>query len=178
MNDKERILMTIISRVIPGLCVKIRNPEEYVKINFLGKADLQPGDLVLANTTIEPNDFMVAFVDHFDVVKDCVVVREIGSDKLCDYYNESFSAINKEKLGYEVLEGVQYKTYKKALKAFAEYANYTIRFRSISFENDICTLTARRMFENSEEFSVKFRYASKTTIKEIGKMIEEKEKQK
>ena len=64
------------------------------------------------------NDFLVGFIDHLE--NDCVVIREIGSNRLCNYYNESFSVINKEKLGYELLEGVQYKTYQKALKAFVD----------------------------------------------------------
>ena len=56
---------------------------------------------------------MVGFVEKVDEENDCVVIREIGSERLCNYSNEFFTVINKEKLGYEILEGVQYKIYKK-----------------------------------------------------------------
>ena len=74
---------------------------------MLNPSGICKGDLVFANTTLHINDFVIGIVDHIE--NDCVVIREIGSNRLCNYYNESFSVINKEKLGYEILEGVQYK---------------------------------------------------------------------
>lgn len=114
MRDKERILMIIISRIIPGLTSCTAKKEDYIRPFIFNTHELKAGDLVMTNTTIFPNEFMVGFVH--EVKSDCVVIREIGSKKLCNYYNETFSVINKEKLGYEILEGVQYKTYQKVLK--------------------------------------------------------------
>lgn len=112
MTDKERILMAIITRIIPGMLYNpFEKKEEYVKSYMLNHSGLCKDDLVFANTTLSINDFVVGFVDHIE--DDCVVIREIGSNRICNYYNESFSVINKEKLGYEILEGVQYKIYKK-----------------------------------------------------------------
>ena len=109
MSDKERILMAIITRIIPGvLYAPFEEREEYIKSYMFSRSELKTGDLVFANTSLKVNDFLVGFIDHLE--KDCVVIREIGSNRLCNYYNESFSVINKEKLGYELLEGVQYKT--------------------------------------------------------------------
>lgn len=109
MRDKERILMVIITRIIPGLTSCMCNKEEYVHSCMLEPSRLKPGDLVMANTTITPNPFVVGFVN--EVKDDYVVIREIGSKRLCEYRNESFTIINKERLGYEILEGIQYKIY-------------------------------------------------------------------
>lgn len=170
MTDKERILMAIITRIIPGLlCAPYREKEEYVQFSPLTEPDFKQGDLVYANTARSINDFIVGFVDH--VEKDCVVIREIGSNRLCAYYNELFSKINKEKLGYEALEGLQYKTYQKVLKAFSEYADYNTKFKSISFKENNCTIQARTIFKDDIRFQVTFHYNSKTTIKSIGKLL-------
>ncbi len=174
MTDKERILIAIITRIIPGLLYSPFNKrEEYVKSYMLNPSGIHKGDLVLANTTLHINDFMVGIVDYIE--NDCVVIREIGSNRLCNYYNESFSVINKEKLGYEILEGIQYKIYRKVCKAFEKYTNYSTRFKDISFEGNICTVQARRAFENDLLFEVSFSFDNKTTIVSIGKLLREKE---
>lgn len=173
MTDKERILMIIVSRIIPGLmcCLDIKRRDEYVKSYLLDKEGLKHGDLVFAATTINPNDFMVGFVEKFDKEKDCVVIREIGSKRLCNYFNESFYVIDKSHLGYEILEGIQYKTYQKVLKAFNEYTDYCTRFKSISFDGNKCTIQSRSMFSNDIDNEWTFEYNSKTSIKSIGEII-------
>lgn len=178
MTDKERILMVIITRIIPGLCYgcySYTDKENYVKSYMLERNGLEKGDLVFANTSIKPNDFMVGFIE--EIKKDCTVIREIGSNKLCNYSNESFTKINKEKLGYEVLEGLQYQTYQKVLKAFSEYARYYTRFKSIAFDKNKCVVQSRAAFSNDTKFEIEFCYNSKTTIKSIGTLLEAKEKQ-
>jgi hypothetical protein len=173
VTDKERILMIIVSRIIPGLMYSNLNKrDEYVKSYMLESSKLQHGDLVFANTSIFPNDFMVGFVERIDNDRDCVVIREIGTKRLCNYFNESFSVINKEKLGYEVLEGVQYKTYQKVLKAFSKYADYCTRFKSISFDGNTCTIQSREMFSNDLKNKWAFKYDNKTSIKSIGVIIQ------
>lgn len=174
MTDKERILMAIVTRIIPGLLYGSRAQcEECVESFFMHPERLQPGDLVYANTSINPNDFMVGFVDHVEA--NGVVIREIGSQRLCNYYNESFTRINKDKLGYEVLEGTQYRTWRKVLKAFKQYTRYSVRFKDIKFDGRMCTVEARMMFQDDRLFEVSFPYTSKTTIKEIGQKLAEAE---
>lgn len=174
MTDKERILMAVITRIIPGLLYgKFDEKEKYVKSYMLNSSGLSKDDLVFANTSIAINDFMVGFVDHLE--EDCVVIREIGSKRLCNYYNEAFSKINKEKLGYEILEGMQYKIYQKVLKAFKKYTGYYTRFKSISFKKNICIVQAREAFKNDLFFEISFSFNSKTTISSIGKLLKEKE---
>lgn len=176
MTDKERILSAIITRIIPGLLYdSATEKSKYVKCYMLNCSDLRKGDLVFANTSIEINDFIVGFVDHIE--DDCVVIREIGSNRLCNYYNESFSVINKEKLGYEILEGIQYEIYQKVRKAFVKYTLYCTRFKSISFKGNTCIVQARKVFENDLLFEVSFSFNSKTTIHSIGKLLIENEQQ-
>lgn len=173
MTDKERILMIVVSRIIPGLmyCLDIKRRDEYVKSYLLNREGLKHGDLVFASTTINPNDFMVGFVERIDKENDCVIIREIGSKRLCNYFNESFYVIDKSHLGYEILEGVQYKTYQKVLKAFNNYTNYCTRFKSISFNGNKCTVQSRSMFSNDIDNEWTFEYNSKTSIKNIGNII-------
>jgi hypothetical protein len=175
MTDKERILMIIITRIIPALVYSFsfEKREEYIESCMLDPSKLQSGDLVFANTSIMSNDFMVGFVES--VEPNYVVIREIGSNRLCNYSNESFTKINKEKLGYEILEGIQYKIYLKVLKAFSEYTGYTIRFKKIYFEDHLCYVEGRKMFENDTQFSICFPFNSKTTIKEIGNKLKDAE---
>lgn len=174
MTDKERILMTVITRIIPGLLYSPFNKrEEYVKSYMLNTSELCKGDLVFANTSININDFIVGFVERIE--DDCVVIREIGSNRICNYYNESFSVINREKLGYEILEGIQYKIYQKVLNAFGRYTKYHTRFKAISFDGNICTVQARKAFENDLLFEVSFHFDTKTTISSIGKLLQEKD---
>ena len=176
MTDKERILSAIISYVIPGLLYGIgKESGDYIESCLLQQSKLNKGDLVFGATTIYPNDYSVGFVH--EIKDDCVVIRKIGSEKLCNYYNEGFYKINKEKLGYEILEGLQYKTYQKVLKAF-EYTNYCTRFKGISFDGDKCTVRARTMFENDLLFEVSFNFDKKTTIAEIGKILERADKKR
>jgi hypothetical protein len=173
MGDKERILMMIVTRVITRLMYSTFNDrDKIVKSHMFEQLELlKRGDLVFTTTTIVPNDFMVGFVEEVDKENQCVVIREIGSKKLCRYYNEWFTVINKKEIGYEYLEGVQYKTYIKVLKAFSKYAEYGTKFKSISFEGNVCTIQSRQMHSNDLENEWSFKYDSKTTIKSIGEII-------
>ena len=101
MTDKERILSAIVSNIIPGLAYGFdKEKDRYIDDCMLNPSKLKKGDLVFARTSMYPNDFSVGFVH--EVKEDCVVIRKIGSDKLCNYYNEGFTKINKERLGYEI----------------------------------------------------------------------------
>ena len=173
MSDKERILLAIINRFIPYLTTSCRD-NDIAEHNFFDKKKYKKGDLVVAFTTIKINPFCVGFIES--VEDGYVLIREIGSNKTCKYYNETFIRLNKEKLGYEILEGTQYKTYIKVLKAFG-YTGYWVRFSSIAFDGNLCTVKARQAFEDDEIFSISFRYNSKTSIKSIADMLIEKEKE-
>lgn len=98
-----------------------------------------------------------------------------GTQRLCDYSNETFTVIDKEILGYEILEGVQYKVYKKVLKAFDKYTKYCTRFKDVYFKGRVCTVQARECFKTDVLFEISFTYNSKITIKSIGELLKERD---
>ena len=166
MSDKERILIYLANWIYRKALYDPCARTKWLDMQPTRLNPLQPGDLVTTMTTIHPNEWMVGYVH--EVKPDCIVIREIGSDRLCNYSNETFMRIDKELLGYEALEGLQYKIYKKVEKAFSETDfSYTFRFKSISFQGDTCAVEARRAFQNDTAFTSVFSYHRKTTIKFI-----------
>lgn len=171
MSDKERILIYLVNWIYRKALYDLDARRKWLDMQpglCSGLNPLQPGDLVTTMTTIFPNEWMVGFVH--EVKPDCVVIREIGSDRLCDYRNEAFFRIDKEILGHEILEGDQYKTYRKVLTAFGE----TIyKFKSISFNGDTCTVEGRRIFSSEAVFTFSFHDHSSKKVEEIVTMMEE-----
>lgn len=178
MSDKERILICLVNRIyckaLHGSPVERREWLDMQPGLLSGKNPLQPGDLVTAFTSIVPNEWMVGFVH--EVKEDYVVIREIGSDRLCNYGNETFLRIDKNILGYEILEGVQYQIYNKVKKAFTEASfSYTFRFKDLSFQGDTCRVEGRRAFQNETAFQIEFCYDSETTIESIVELLNKAE---
>ena len=177
MSDKERILIYLVNWIYRRALYDPVSRNKWLDMQpglFSGTNPLQPGDLVTTTTTISPNEWMVGYVH--EVKKDCVVIREIGSDRLCDYYNESFMRIDKEILGFEALEGVQYQIFQKVEKAFSETdRSYTFRFKDISFQGDTCKVEGRRVFTNETAFSIVFCYDSETTSESIVELLNKAE---
>lgn len=173
MSDKERILISLVNAIYSKALYIPAERNKWLDMQpglFSDRNPLQPGDLVTTVTTIEPNEFMVGFVH--EVKKDSVVIREIGSDRLCDYANELFYRIDKTVIGYDILEGAQYQTYRKVLKAFEKQDHsYTYRFKSISFDGETCTVEGRRAFSNETAFTFSFDSYSRKTIKAITGMV-------
>ena len=175
MTDKERILICLVNRIFQGALYSPDSVQKWRKDQpgFLEHdKQLIPGDLVTGMSTIAPNEFLVGYVDK--VLPEYVVIRELGSKRLCRYYNERFMRIDKSILGYEILDGVQYETYQKVLKAFSNSNNsYGIRFQSIEFEGKICTIGARKVFSDETVYTVQFAYNAKTSIKSITDRLNE-----
>lgn len=175
MTDKERILTWIVSRVYRKALydpVAVKGWRDMQPVVMGGKGEpIQAGDLVVGMTTRKSNEFLVGFVHG--AAPDCVVIREIGSDRLCNYSNEDFLRIDKEMLGYEILEGVQYQIYQKVLKAFAK-SKYSglVHLKSIAFDERVCTIEARKMYSHDALFSISLEYNSRTTIRSIISLIE------
>lgn len=179
MTDKERILTLLVKHIYMDALYapeKVRYWREqqppFMSINVGRK--LEEGDLVIAFTTIEPNDFMVGFVHTPPDENGTVVIREIGSDRLCNYGNETFMWVDKEMLGEEILEGLQYETMRKVRKAFAKAAYpYTLRYAGVTFTDHFCLAKGREVFSDKILVSFSFPYNSKTSIKSIVKRINE-----
>lgn len=174
MIDKERILMALLTQIYAKAMYAPMSTDKWKRMQPPLFEPLQehlfPGDLVMASTSWPPNPYMVGFVHK--VENDHIVIREIGSKRLCNYYNERFYKFDKDIIGYEILEGVQYQIYLKAQKAIAN-ASYGFCFHSISFDGNECALGIRKKFQDEKLFEVKFKTSSKTTIKSITELIEE-----
>lgn len=173
MRDKERILLLLVNRMYSKALFDSKAVKEWYnnQPGFLYDTNpLQVGDLVTAATTIAPNAYIVGYVH--EIRKECVVIREIGSDRLCNYYNETFRRIDKKMLGYEILEGLEYKTYEKVCKAFwRSKGSYGTRFKSISFDGKICTVEGRKVFSDETTIKFSFKHSRMTTYKGIIKLI-------
>lgn len=168
MTDKERILTHIISVYYPKYMLRIGNDNSIEFFNKNSKPKID--DLVLARTS-GLHDFTIGYV--VDIKSDSeMTIREIGTQRTCNIGNEMFYSIDKEHL-YEnyLLEGLQYKTYCKVMKAISNVDGYTYRFHSIDFNDNKCTVNLRLIFEDSITKTTTFNYSSKTTIKEIEKEI-------
>ena len=78
MKDKERILMVIITRIIPPLvylCHDYKDKEEYVKSDMLNVVKLEKGDLNL-------DDSMAKFEEGMKLSKECSKILEDAEKKI------------------------------------------------------------------------------------------------
>lgn len=175
MQDKERILMCLVNYIYRQSLFGMDPIQKWRDLQpdiYNNRNPLQVGDLVVASTTITPNKFMVGYVK--EICKDYIVIREIGSQNTKNYYNEAFYRIDKNILGYEILEGTQYEIYKKVLKAFSKIEkSYTVKFKSIEFNEGICVVKARKIFSNKIFGEISFTYNKKTSIKSIISLLDD-----
>lgn len=179
MTEKERILMLLVQRILSAALYAPEKVREWMHnqpgiITHDPERELKVGDLVVASTSFQANDFLVGFVQKEPDQYGTVVIREIGSDRLCNYGNEMFMRIPKDLLGEEIYEGLQYQTVVKARKAFAKAAYpYTIRYAGCEFTDHFVLIKGRKVFSDEIVVSFSMPYSSKTSIKSIVKRINE-----
>ncbi len=179
MTDKERILMLLVQRILSAALYAPEKVREWMHnqpgiITHDPERELKVGDLVVASTSFEANDFLVGFVHEPPDHNGTVVIREIGSNRLCNYGNEMFLRIPKDLLGEEVYEGLQYQTVLKVRKAFAKAAYpYTVRYAGCEFTDHFVLIKGRKVFSNEIVVSFSIPYTSKTSIKSIVQRINE-----
>ena len=179
MNDKERILMTILNRLYSTQFLCLRGYEEkmfldtdkseYVHFGAYDDRPIQKGDLVMA-VTGNVSDWKIAWV-HQVVSSDTCVLREIGSNRLCTWGNERFCRIAgiHESL---LLEGDVYLFEQKVIRAFDKGDEYWYRFGGIDFlENGIARIWIREAFggikNRSKPFSFELKWNKRTSVKGI-----------
>jgi len=122
MDDKSRILMEIIRGLYSTLLFKVRDhnyyneglKREYVHFDYSNN-NIQKGDLVMG-TSIMPHDYFIGWVEEVLSYGHCMI-RELGSNRVCDYSNEGFVKI----VGLrpeQLWEQEHREFYQKVLKAF------------------------------------------------------------
>lgn len=192
MTDKERMLTAIIQRMITcirGGSGKLMYPHfQGIKP---GKGEfglygdmisdcreyLEPGDLVIAGTSWQPHRFSVGFVVEVTGYAS-ILIREIGTNELCNYGNESFTKV--VGLGEETFEKNEYQFKLKVLKAFRRLDGYWHLYGGLNFANKgHATLLVRERFggftrnQESIPYEIKLMWNKCTTIKEIARQMSE-----
>lgn len=181
LNDRERILMTIIDRLastlilMPG-SVHRWGPEAFTTpslgtlVHFANYQEPKPGDLVLAKTGHVSEWKIGWYVEKRYGSFGGAVIREIGSERLCNYDNESFVPI----VGLDpiaLLEGDKRQFYVKVLHAFRKGDEYVYRFGGLSFEGPEAVIKIREVFGGmgnpSQPFEVRMVWSKRTSAKAI-----------
>jgi len=180
MDDKNRILMEVIKELHTTLMLGVRYQDfdrtlldrgvgrEYV--HFGRFEEIKSGDLVMG-TTGHTSDFTIGWVDEVLGHSHCMI-REIGSDRLCNYSNESFVKI--KGLKPEQLWEQEYKEFeKKLIKAFVRGGDWEHRYGGLEFgedrKNRTATISIRKRWGNPDyhPFSFTMKWNKRTSIKKI-----------
>jgi hypothetical protein len=117
------------------------------------------------------SDFKVGWV-HQVVDSSTCVIREIGSNRLCNYGNEKFTRIVGMHTS-QLLEGQEYIFQQKVVRAFRKGHEYMYRFGGVDFEQHYATIWIREAFGGfdlknpSKPFSFSMAWNSKTSVKRI-----------
>lgn len=186
LTDRERILTTIIRELAMAQSLKPHAAGQWSSEPYWDKStkryhvhfapwkqdNLNRGDLVLARTGRSVHEWTIGFyVEALPAEQGGAVIREIGSERLCDYYNEAFEPI----IGLtktQLLEGERYRFYEKVLEAFARGREYTYRFGGVDFnEDNTAVIWVREVFggldHDSVPFAVTIPWTRKTSVKAI-----------
>lgn len=180
LSDRERILMYIVDQLSATLLLApacrgyrkedFTSPSLGEMCHFAHYDKPQPGDLVLAKTG-GIGEFKIGwFVESRQGNFGGAVIREIGSDLLCNYDNESFVPIRG--LHKSMLyEGEQRAMYQKVLRAFRKGDEYLYRFGGLDFYGEEIAITVREVFGglggNSDPFDVRMKWNKRTSVKRI-----------
>lgn len=145
------------------------NGRQYVHFApWVDDGDIQPGDLVMCQTS-ETNSFKISFVVRRLEYGRCIL-REIGSDRTCDYSNERFIPI-RGLTPTQLLEGDKYKFYIKISKAFALGDEFWYRFGGAEIEDGKATIWVRERYGGlkrpSKPFPIAIEWSPETTAEDI-----------
>lgn len=183
MNDKERILTTVIrelksSLVLSGERIPEKNYHggEYVRFGrgfSLSDEPIKSGTLVICETG-PVHDFTIGFYEQSTGSFEAII-RHIGSKATCKVSNERFCPIlglSPEQLWEEPEHGFSI----KVQKAFWKINSYWYRYGGIDFKGPIATVWCREAFgglsEPSKPFPVEITWNNRTAIKRIVEVLE------
>jgi hypothetical protein len=171
MTDKERILTLITTMTAHATTVHRLLSENSVKWEHIHQDTiLKKGDIVCGITNSNHN-YGVAFF-HEKLGTSDFVVKEIGSEKLCNYTNEMFLVLRNFPDMYKLC-GIEYKTMLKVEKSLFDIDQY--RFDRVDFQPHKLIITLRKKW-TTDKYLVDFDYSctiSKITIKSLKLKIEE-----
>jgi len=185
-DDKVRILTTIIRGVVMQATVWEHQTKPshgaYFESGGLTGERVRKGDLVVCQTSGH-HPWTVAFVhevQHNPQSGTSCMLREIGSDKLCNVGNDSFYVVRglREE---DLWEGQKYIFAKQLSKVFSKHGDYYRKFSHIEFiDDEFANVFIRESFggsrknpssgewEISEPFSLKIKWnRAKVSLKTL-----------
>ncbi len=175
MNDKERILYTLVQRIYmkamygdPGETQKWRDVQPGM---LAGINPLQKGDLVIATTSPVANPFMVGYFEG-KTENGGALIREIGSNRLCNYENEWFYRIDKSILGPEMLDGERYILYQQVEEAAKDIKGDSYVVMNFEMHDNTCTFTLRKWLRNKEMLDVELPLEKATGVEGIQEFLD------
>lgn len=189
MTDRERILVNIAAELAheveyyqrlhvvqaheqqwPDSARRIR-----AEWTALGNPKYNKGDLVVCFTSTgrQQNPWLISFVEADRCKHDPhgLLLRAIGTDKLCDYSNESFIKITG--IPARLLwEGDQYQFSIKLHKALVKFDKYGHVFRGLEFpepDRAIVYIGERwgGLNKPTKPYTVEIQFSKRTTIREV-----------
>ena len=155
MTDRERILTVLANAML-------LHKDDLPRFLFGGnKKKYTKGNILVAVTNCTEK-FSVSIFDHYDEELGCVVVKDLISDTLCNYYNESFVEIPRGWIGeYTLLTGKKRKIF-EACK---------FKLHSIEFDDVKKTVTVRDRLAFHDEPDEEITISTELPLKEIKKTI-------
>jgi hypothetical protein len=177
LTDRERILLSVI-RGLYGtqLYLTLRATRSGESTETLFASDFsrrthfatyrtpQKGDLVLCQS-MPLNEWVVGFCEE-NRGNGEMMVREIGSDRLCHVGNESFVPITGLN-DYELLEGDQFKFQQKVIKTFWKYEEYSYMYAGVDFLNETDAIIWVRKKWSDDRFSIPVNWTTKISMKKL-----------
>ena len=150
MTDKERILTYIISRCASIMTFGGSLSDKPLRFEHINQdcSNLKIGDVVLSPSFVT-NPYNIGFV-HEVKSHNFLVIREIGTNNLCNYSNQLFQII--KNIPKDILyEGKYFNFYRKCQKSFRKGNLYWYAFVDFEIKED--------------EIIIEFRESSKPDMK-------------
>lgn len=171
MTDKERIL-TLISTMTAYATTEHRLlSENSVRWEYIHQDTILKNGDIVCGLTNSNHKYGVAFFQEKIGYSD-LVVKEIGSEKTCNYTNEMFLVLRNFP-DMDKLCGIEYKTMLKVKKSLFDIDQY--RFDRIDFQPHKLIITLRKKW-TTDKYTFDFEYScpfSKITIKSLKFKIED-----
>jgi len=170
MTDKERILIQISAMTAYATTEHRLLSEDSIRWEYINEnTPLKKGDIVCGMTN--PNHkFGVAFFEERTGYSD-FVVKEIGTNKTCNYTNEMFLVLRNFPDMYKLC-GIEHLTMLKIRKVLNDF--YSLVFVRVDFEPKKLIITMRKKWTQDKIiFSYEYSCAlSKVTLKSLKAKIE------
>lgn len=176
MDDKTRILSSLVADLVSSMimCGYRPKPGSFDVGPAIG--DVRTGDLVVCATS-GSHDWTVAFV-HEVYSQHEVMLREIGTDRLCRMGNERFYPIINLRPD-DLLEKDQRQFYEKLRKAFRRYGDDWHLYAGLRFEGKTVHVSVRERYggfvldKESVPYILSFSWNKRISVKRIAQTMRE-----